>query len=134
VGNEQAVGECFHITSDEVLTWHQIVSEIAAAVGEPVPGRPAVPPARILKIPTDLICQVAPQLTGSLKGDKVHPGVFDNSKIKRFVPEFQCGKPFRVGIRESVAWLRAHPEQQNLSPEVESLMDRVVAAFESGSK
>jgi len=66
---------------------------------------------KIVKVPTDFICQAAPQLTGTLKGDKAHPGVFDNSKIKRLVPEFACRKSFRAGVGESVAWLRAHPDQ-----------------------
>ncbi len=122
VGNEKALGETFHITSDEVLTWNQIYSEIASAVGSN--------PPTIVKIPTDFICQIAPQLTGNLKGDKSHPCVFDNSKIKRLVPGFQCRKPFRIGIRESVAWLRAHPEQQNLNPQVDSNFDQVISAWQ----
>ncbi|HWI58102.1 MAG TPA: NAD-dependent epimerase/dehydratase family protein, partial [Bacillota bacterium] len=121
VGNERALGEVFHITSDEVLTWNQIVAEIAAAVGAESP--------QVLKIPTDFICQVAPQLTGTLKGDKAYPGVFDNSKIKRLVPEFRCRKSFREGVRESVAWLRAHPEQQNLSAQVEKMIEAVTGAW-----
>lgn len=122
VGTEKAVGEVFHITSDEVLTWNQIYAEIAEALGVSSPN--------IVKIPTDFICQVAPQLTGNLKGDKSHPGVFDNSKIKRFVPEFMCRKTFRNGVRESVAWLRAHPEQQNLKPEVDETFDRVISEWQ----
>jgi nucleoside-diphosphate-sugar epimerase len=120
VGHPRAPGEAFHITSDEVLTWNQIVAEIAAAVGQASP--------RVFKVPTEIICRVAPHLTGTLKGDKAHPGIFDNSKIKQFVPEFQCRKPFRVGVRESVAWLRAHPDQQNLKPELDDLIERVIAA------
>ncbi len=121
VGKNEALGETFHITSDEVLTWNQIVAGIAAAVGVNSP--------EIVKVPTDFICRFAPSLTGSLKGDKAHPGIFDNSKIKRFVPEFQCRKPFRVGVRESVAWLRAHPEQQNLNPHVDAMCDAVITAW-----
>ena len=124
VGKAEAVGQAFHITSDEVLTWNRIYAEIAAAVGVESP--------QVVKIPTDFICRVAPRLTGTLKGDKAHPGVFDNAKIKRFVPEFQCRKPFRVGVRESVAWLRAHPEQQNLSPQVDALIDGVIEAWLCG--
>lgn len=120
VGNNNAIGEAFHITSDEVLTWNQIYAEIAEAVGAKSP--------QIVKVPTDLICKVAPELTGNLKGDKSHPGVFDNSKIKRFVPDFEARKSFQVGVRESVAWLRAHPEQQNLSPKVDGMIDRVIEA------
>ena len=121
VGMNATLGEAFHITSDEVLTWNQIVTEIAASVGVDSP--------QIVKVPTDFICQLAPSLTGSLKGDKAHPGIFDNSKLKRFVPEFQCRKPFHVGIRESVAWLRAHPAQQNLNPQVDAMCDAVITAW-----
>jgi nucleoside-diphosphate-sugar epimerase len=121
VGNEKALGQAFHITGDEVLTWNQIYAEIADSVGAKSP--------QIVKVPTDFICKIAPELTGNLKGDKAHPGVFDNSKIKRFVPEFQTRKPFRVGVRESVAWLHAHPDQQNLSPKVDEMIDSVIAAW-----
>jgi nucleoside-diphosphate-sugar epimerase len=122
VGKAEAVGEAFHITGDEVLTWNQLYAEIAAAVGARSP--------RVVKVPTDFISQVAPQLTGTLKGDKAHPGVFDNSKIKRFVPEFRCRIPFRQGVRESVHWLRAHPNQQNLKPELDALIDKVIREWE----
>jgi nucleoside-diphosphate-sugar epimerase len=122
VGKAEAIGEAFHITSDEGLTWNQIYAEIASALGVKSP--------QIVKVPTDFICQVAPQLTGTLKGDKAHPGVFDNSKIKRFVPEFRCSKPFRVGVRESVSWLREHPDQQNLRPDLDALIEKVISAWE----
>jgi nucleoside-diphosphate-sugar epimerase len=122
VGKTEAMGEAFHITSDEVLTWNQIYADIAAAVGVRSP--------RVVKVPTDFICQVAPQLTGTLKGDKAHPGVFDNSKIKRFVPEFRCRMPSRLGVRQSVNWLREHPDQQNLKPELDALIDEVIRAWE----
>lgn len=121
VENSRSIGESFHITSDETLTWNRIYSEIAAALGVSSP--------KILKIPTDVICRVAPSLTGTLKGDKAHPGVFDNSKLKHFVPGFQCRKPFRVGIRESVDWLRAHPEQRRFDAKVEAQFEAVLSAW-----
>jgi nucleoside-diphosphate-sugar epimerase len=122
VGKTEAIGETFHITSDEVLTWNQIYADIAAAVRVRSP--------RVVKVPTDFICQVAPQMTGTLKGDKAQPGVFDNSKIKRFAPEFRCRMPFRLGVRQSVNWLREHPEQQNLKPELDALIEEVIRAWE----
>jgi nucleoside-diphosphate-sugar epimerase len=123
IENSKSIGEAFNITSDEVLTWNEIVKEIAAASDAASPA--------IAHIPTDFICRVAPQMTGSLKGDKSHPGVFDNSKIKAFVPEFKCLKPFRVGVRESIDWLRNHPQQQNLNPKVDALCDEVISAWKS---
>jgi nucleoside-diphosphate-sugar epimerase len=118
VGNKSAIAEAFHITGDEVLTWNQIYQEIADAVGAKSP--------QIVTVPAEVICGVIPSLSGNLRGDKAHPGVFDNSKIKRFVPGFGTTKPFREGVRESVAWLRAHPEQQNLKPEVDALIEAVL--------
>jgi nucleoside-diphosphate-sugar epimerase len=125
VGNEKALGEAFHITGDEVLTWNQIYVQIAKTVGAANPV--------IVKVPTDFICKVAPGLTGNLKGDKSHPGVFDNSKIKRFVPEFRTRKPFAIGIQESVAWLRSRPERQNLKPEVDATIEKVLEAWHRGA-
>jgi nucleoside-diphosphate-sugar epimerase len=122
-GMEQAVGETFHITSDEVLTWNQIVAEIASALGVVSP--------EIIKAPTDLICQVAPRMAGTLRGDKVHPGIFDNSKIKRFVPAFQCRTLFREGVRRSLNWLRENADQQNLNPRWDEICEAIVSACRS---
>jgi nucleoside-diphosphate-sugar epimerase len=121
IGREDALGETFHITSDEVLTWNQVYEETASALGVASP--------HILKISTDFICQHAPHMTGTLKGDKAQPGIFDNSKIKRFVPEFHCCKPFRAGIRECVEWFRQHPEEKKTNPEVNATFDQVVTAL-----
>lgn len=120
-GNPKTLGEAFHITSDEALTWNQIVAEIADAVGASSPD--------VAKVPVDVICEAAPHLTGTLKGDKANPGVFDNSKLKKFVPGFQCRIPFHQGVRESVAWLRAHPERKNLNPKIDETCDAIVSAF-----
>jgi nucleoside-diphosphate-sugar epimerase len=121
VGNSEAIGETFHITSDEVLTWNQITLEIASAMGA---GSP-----EILKIPTDFICRKAPRFTGTLKGDKAHPAIFDNSKIKRFVPGFRARKSFAEGVRESIQWLRQHPAQQNLNPQLDATIDEVISGW-----
>jgi nucleoside-diphosphate-sugar epimerase len=120
VGNDKAIGERFHITSDEALSWNQIYAEIGAAVGV----RPVIE-----KIPVDFICERFPVMIGSLQGDKAEPGVFDNSKIRRFVPDFVCRKPFATGIRESTTWLRAHPEDQNLNPKTDALIDQIIGAW-----
>ena len=72
---------------------------------------------------------MVPQLTGTLKGDKAHPGVFDNTKIKRLVPEFHCRKPFRSVFGNRSPGCAQHPEQQNLSPELDALIERVIGAW-----
>jgi len=85
VGNQLAIGEAFHITSDEILTWDQIHTALAeAAEAEP----------HIVHIPSDLLAYYDPELFGSLTGDKSVSVIFDNSKIKKFVPEYQANIPF----------------------------------------
>ena len=123
LGRADALGQAFHITSDEVLTWNRIYAEIADALGAPAP--------QIVRVPTDFICQLLPRMSGTLKGDKAHPAVFDNAKIKRFVPGFQCRTPFRAGVRESIAWLHAHPDQQNLNPQLDADIETVLTAWRS---
>jgi nucleoside-diphosphate-sugar epimerase len=122
VGQAPAVGEAFTITSDEVLTWNQIYADIARAL------RVTDPP--VCRIPTDFICRIRPDMTAKLKGDKAEPGVFDNAKIKRWVPEYQCRKCFRDGIGEAVAWFRADPSRQESNPAVDALFDQVIAAWQ----
>jgi nucleoside-diphosphate-sugar epimerase len=120
VGNAQAVGEAFHITADEVLTWDQIYETIADALGVR---------ANMVHIASDFIVRVAPAQTGPLLGDKSWSVVFDNSKIKEFVPGFQAVIPFREGIRRTVAWFEADKSRQHVDEAVNAELDRILAAY-----
>jgi len=121
LGNQAAVGEAFHITSDEVLSWDQIYREIASALGvEP----------RIMHIPSDFIASVAPQMAGSLFGDKTWSVVFDNSKIKSFVPGFEATIPLRDGIRRTLDWFAADETRRRVDPTVNAELDRILAAYD----
>jgi nucleoside-diphosphate-sugar epimerase len=119
-GRRDAVGEAFHITSDEVMTWNQVYECIAVAVG-------AQP--RLLHIPSDFIAKVDPAIGAGLLGDKAHSLVFDNSKIKRFVPEFRCTVPLAEGIRRALAFLDAHPAEQRLESNV--AVEKILAAWDA---
>ncbi len=123
LGNPEAAGESFHITSDEVLTWNQIYEQIAAAAG--------VEPA-IVHIPSDFIAALEPELGPGLLGDKSNSLVFDNSKIKRFVPGWKATVPFAEGIARSLAWCDADAARQVIDEEWSARLDRIVDAY-SGS-
>ena len=120
LGNERALGQAFHITSDEVLTWNQIYQTIAEALGVE---------ANIVHIPSDFIVRVAPQMSGSLLGDKTWSVVFDNSKIKAFVPGFEAIVPFRDGIRRTLAWFAADEKRQLVDDGVNAEMDRILRVY-----
>ena len=99
-GQEQAIGHAFHITTDEVLTWDQLYRTVAAAAGVE---------ARIVHIPSDFMVACLPEMEGTLTGDKSVSVVFDNTKIKRFVPDYVATTTFAQGIRQSLAWFDADP-------------------------
>jgi nucleoside-diphosphate-sugar epimerase len=120
LGDDRAVGEAFHITSDEVLTWDQIYRAIAEALGVE---------AKIVHVPSDLIARVEPQLAGSLLGDKTWSTVFDNAKIKSFVPDFEATIPFRDGIRRTLEWFAADERRRRVDDAVHAESDRILEAL-----
>jgi nucleoside-diphosphate-sugar epimerase len=122
LGKPEAIGEAFQITSDEVLTWDQIYLEAFNALGlEP----------SILHVPSDLIAAYWPHAQGSLVGDKIHSIVFDDSKIKRLVPDFDCEVDWAHGLRLALAWHQSHPGFQTLDGPLDRIMDDIVLAYES---
>lgn len=122
LGNPRAVGDAFHITSDEWLTWNQIFEILARAAGTR---------ANIVHVPSDLIAAYDLGWGHSLLGDKAHNGVFDNSKIKRMVPGFTASIPFARGAEEIIAWHTADPARRAVNERFDALCDRILAAYSS---
>lgn len=123
LGREEAIGEAYHITSDEVLTWNQIYEAIGAAAG----CKP-----KLAHISSEFLISHNPELEGGLLGDKAVTSVFDNSKIKRLVPDFEAAVPFGEGIARTVKWFEAHPERCTEDESWNAQMDAIIEAHEKG--
>lgn len=121
-GNPSTHGHAFHITSDEVLTWNQIFQQAAQAAG--------AQRARFVHIPSDFIISCVPAVEGTLLGDKAVSAVFDNTKIKRFVPGFAARTPFALGIRRTIAWFDADPARQQIDAATNARWDKLASAYE----
>jgi nucleoside-diphosphate-sugar epimerase len=123
LGQQKAVGEAFHITSDEVLTWDRLFQIVGAAAGvEP----------QLVHIPSDFIAACVPDKRGTLLGDKSVSVVFDNSKIKRFVPDYSANTTFAEGVRQTLAWFNADPARKQVDQQLSATMDKLIAAYEKG--
>lgn len=127
MGNIQSFGHSFHITSDELLNWNQIYQAVADAAGAEL---------KAVHIATEFICREADQMgqkwmRGNLFGDKANSVVFDNSKIKSFVPGFVATIPFREGIKKTVEWFDADPRRIRIDNTNNLLLDKVLAAYSS---
>ena len=123
IGDPRAVGDTFHITSDEAFTWDQIAGMLAQAAGVDSP--------QIVHVPSDAIAAHDAQWGAGLLGDKAHSMVFDNSKIKLFVPGWTATVPFWRGAREIVDWHDQDSQRRTVNLHVDQLMDRLVKEFVS---
>ena len=124
LGHRAAIGHAFHITSDEVLTWDQIYRAVADAAGVATPN--------LVHIASEFITLGLPEAAGSLLGDKSNCCVFDNTKIKRFVPDYVAGTRFSDGIAETIAWFDENPSRQLLDEQASARWDALLAAYDLG--
>lgn len=123
LGNSLTIGEAFQITTDEVMSWDQLYQTVAAAVGvEPT----------LVHIPSDFIIACLPDQRGRLLGDKSVSVIFDNAKIKRFVPDFRATTTFDEGIRQSLAWFGADPARREIDHAANATWDKLIVAYENG--
>jgi nucleoside-diphosphate-sugar epimerase len=124
LGLEQAIGHAFHITSDEVMCWDQFYRIVAEAAGaEP----------QLVHMASDFIAACLPEARGGLMGDKAVSVVFDNGKIKRFVPGFSATVPFGQGIRRTIAWFDADASRRQIDEEANAKWDKLIEAYERGT-
>jgi nucleoside-diphosphate-sugar epimerase len=125
LGNPRAIGETFHITSDDVYTWDQIYTIIGTALGVE---------AKLVHVPSELFPVVAPDWFWSdlLVGDLAHSAVFDNSKIRRFVPSFVPKLTFHRTALRMVQWRQSHPAQTRGDAATDAVLSRLVAAYHAG--
>jgi nucleoside-diphosphate-sugar epimerase len=121
LGNNHAIGESIHITSDELLSWNQIYQICAEAAGVPNP--------KLVHVPSHVINTYDPNWGAGLIGDKAHSVIFDNSKLKRLVPDFAAAIPFVRGAEEVMAWYDADPARQVVDKQMDATMDAILADY-----
>lgn len=122
LGHPEAIGNAFHITSDEILTWNQIYQFI---------GQAANVTPKLLHIPFDFIAAHTPKEAGLLGDFSKNGAVYDNSKIKLFVPDYDATLPFATGIKQTMDWFEANPLMCTIDKEWDFQMDRIITAFET---
>ncbi|WP_029324628.1 SDR family oxidoreductase [Butyrivibrio sp. AE3004] len=126
MGNRHAYGEAFQITGDEVLTWDQIYQTAADALGVEL---------KAYHVSSEFLGAVGEKydydFIGSLMGDKAVSVVFDNSKLKRLVPEMTTTVRFDQGVRIAVDYILSHSECQKEDPEFDIFCDKVISSLEN---
>ncbi|RCW47511.1 SDR family oxidoreductase [Paenibacillus prosopidis] len=125
MGNIHAIGESVNITSDETLTWNQIYAAIADALGVEL---------HAVHVSSEFLAICSTEdYRGGLIGDKANSVVFDNSKLKRLVPDFVATTRFDKGIKQTVKYILEHPEYQKEDKQFDMWCDKVILALESAA-
>ncbi len=121
MGNQASIGEAIHITSDEAITWNKIYDLIGDALN-----------VKVIKyhVSTDFLVKVQKDIEGGLIGDKANTVVFDNSKIKRLVPEYVATTRFDQGVKQSIKYILAHPQLQIEDEKFDMFCDNIIKSQE----
>lgn len=120
IGNPATIGESYHITSDRTYTWNQIAEILADKSGYEL---------KPIHIPIDFIAQHDKDWGAELYGDKAYDTYFDNSKIKKIVPEFDAAIPLQSGAEEIADWYK-QPSNQTVNETLDNMMDIIISSFE----
>lgn len=125
-GSLVAMNEDFHITSSEYLTWKHIAELTAEALG----------------VKTEFCFVPAHDLCFELLGNSdewfgacekimntVENAVFDNSKIKKAVPEFTCTTPFAEGVKRTIKFHLDNPQYQKIDKAWDEKFDRITEKY-----
>ena len=124
MGNSHALANAYHITSDESMTWNMIHEIIAQTLGKPL---------NAYHVSSDFLSECGKQydFEGQLLGDKANTVTFDNTKLKRTVPDFNCTVTMSEGIRTAVNYVLEHEELQIPDPDFDAWCDKVISVQEA---
>jgi len=121
LGKQEAVGEAFHITSNELLSWDIIIKTIAKHI--------SVEP-KMVHVASDVIAEYDDELGANLLGDKSHSMIFDNSKLKKIVPEFECTIPFSEGCKDFINWHMEDRSRIVVDEELDAVFDDIIKKYD----
>ena len=91
--NEKAFNTDFHITSDENVTWKDVIQLLGEYYGKKV---------KIENLSIKKIIKKYPSYREIILGDKGNNMVFDSSKIKSVAKNFNCEVTLKKGIYETL--------------------------------
>jgi nucleoside-diphosphate-sugar epimerase len=121
-GKDKAIGQTYQITSDELLNWNLIYRLFADELKVELD---------IVHIASDFIAGVDKETGAGLLGDKAHSVIFDNSKIKSLVPEFNAKIKFEEGVKEIVSWYKSNSLWQKENPLNDRMIDLILEKYKT---
>jgi nucleoside-diphosphate-sugar epimerase len=118
IGNVKALGNAYHTTGEEWLTWNDYHRQVATAIGAPEP--------EIVHIPTDTLMKFSPERARIITENFMFNNIFDNSAAQEDLG-FRYTIPWIEGVKRAVKWLEDNHRLQ--TEDDDSFDDRVVATW-----
>lgn len=118
MGNKSAIGNAYHITSEYPLTWNEIYKTIADEL--------SVSLNAVYASSEEIIHfgkKYGYDFEGGLKGDKSNSVVFDNSKVKAFLPDYKMQTDFKSGVKQCLKYIFDHKECQQKDEKFDKFCD-----------
>ena len=119
-GNKKAINEAFHITSNQSLTWNEVLETIERALGKK---------AKVINIPSEYIEENMDMYKGSLLGDKATNMRFDNSKLMDAIGGFDCKIQFDEGIEDTISFYQNHDFMREVDYRWDSWLDQLIKKY-----
>ena len=122
MGKDAALGECFNITGENNMTWntyHQQVADVVGGSFDPV------------HIPTNILVDVAPKLSGGLREIFAYTSIFDNTKIKAMGYPGQTIS-LKEGTARTLAWMEANGRVKPADSPNDAFEDALIDAWRAG--
>lgn len=117
VGNKKAIGEDFHITNNELLSWNMIYDTFGSLLNKEI---------KKVYIPSNKFASYHKEMGDSVLGDKMHSSIFDNSKIENFVTDFECSIPFYEGAKEVIDWYLKNLSTLKTDKEIDDVFELMI--------
>jgi nucleoside-diphosphate-sugar epimerase len=98
MGNDNCIGQAYHIVGEEWMTWNTYYEQVAEVTGgkfDPV------------HIPTDVLLEKAPSWAGGTHEIFEWPSIFDMSKLKRDTDYAGQTISWKEGVKRTVKWLES---------------------------
>jgi len=121
IGNAKTLGEDFHITSDELLTWRDITNMTADALG--------VSEVKTVFMTTDYIKYHHPEIGIPIQWHRMCCDIYDNSKIKSIATSWSCKVPFISGIKKSIEWLMEDSNRRRINNDLDKSIDDLISLY-----
>lgn len=121
IQNKQAMNEEFHITGDCVTTWNEIYEVICRALNVK---------NEVIHIPTNELANFFITESDELLFDKSMTHIFDNSKIKKIVPNFKTSRTVEEGITETIISLKENHRLQKIDSVWDDIIDVIIEKYE----